>query len=174
MGAPAVGFEPTTLRLTVECSAVELCGIDLDDCSRILAGSASQNPLPTGHYDEGYADGAAAGAASSSFSARPSREEAEGLAEACAGTFPPACSSPAVESRTMSSGMITRSSGAACPSAAELLALTAASAPLVADPAAPSAMIPSRRRAATRPYSVAERPIAVIGGRWVRASGESS
>src|SRR5690606_8811069 len=55
MGAPAVGFEPTTLRLTVECSAVELCGIDLDDCSRIGAGLASRNPLTTGHYDEGYA-----------------------------------------------------------------------------------------------------------------------
>jgi hypothetical protein len=25
--APAVGFEPTTIRLTVECSTIELCWI---------------------------------------------------------------------------------------------------------------------------------------------------
>src|SRR5699024_1281104 len=29
--APALGFEPRTARVTVECSAVQLCGIDLDD-----------------------------------------------------------------------------------------------------------------------------------------------
>src|SRR5699024_3605964 len=37
--APALGFEPRTARLTVECSAVELCGIDLDDSSKLCSGA---------------------------------------------------------------------------------------------------------------------------------------
>src|SRR5699024_8847926 len=52
--APALGFEPRTARLTVECSAVELCGIDLDDFSRIGRRGASRNRLSPGRYDEGY------------------------------------------------------------------------------------------------------------------------
>src|SRR5699024_8825328 len=50
----ALRFEPRTARLTVVCSAVELCWIALDDFSRIGRRGASRNRLSTGRYDEGY------------------------------------------------------------------------------------------------------------------------
>src|SRR5699024_3426765 len=128
--APALGFEPRTARLTVECSAVELCGIDLNDFSRIGRRGASRNRVSTGRYDEGY------------------------LPATCSDDTSDAAGS--VEPRTTSPGSIARASAG------------------IPRQSLPSWITSSRRVAVTLPYSVAERPIAVIGGRWVRVSAESS